>query len=499
MSLLSNYREVLDTPARRQTLLALSSTFLLVQVASFPVALSLPSIANDFLIDVETAAWILVAELLTLGATVFLAAKLGDRYGHNRVFFLGIVITTLGAVAAGFSMTFTQLLIFRGIQGIGAALVTGNANVILAATFAPAERGRAFAVPITAARAGTFIGLITFAIFLQFIGWRAIFFSFIPLGIIAIWSGLPMLRQKEERTADADLPVDFGGAFLFIGAIAALILSGLHLHSGEESFTSSDAISYHLPMHAMFIILLVAFILVERRMKHPFVDLKQFKNRHFSLALFSNTTFHLSMLAIMTLVPILVEEGFGYGPIYVIYVLLPHQSMGLVIPVVAGWYYDKYQSRLLRPISMSLIALGIFLLGMFSMQVPFWLIPLLLFPASIGTSIFNTINNAVIMNSVAPTHRGFASGMIETTRQVGHTLGATAAASALGLALPAGIALLSEGEAQDYYFRGLQAAALVVVWIILAGAVVAFNHQTYKTPGREKAPAPQASGSGDAA
>ena len=481
MGLLSNYRDVLNTPARRQVMLALCSTFLLVQVASFPVALTLPSIAEDFAIDVETAAWVLVAELLALGATVYLAAKLGDRYGHSRIFFFGIVITTIGAVAAGFAMDFTQLLIFRGLQGLGAALVTGNANAILAANFGAAERGRAFAVPITAARFGTFAGLIAFAIFLQFFSWRLIFFSFIPLGIIAILSGLPLLRQKEEPGADRQEPVDFGGAFLFVGMIGALILSGLHLHPGEESFTSSDAIAYHLPMHILTVALLVAFIFFERRVKHPFVNLKQFKNRHFSLALFSNTTFHLSMLAIMTLVPILVERGFGYGPLFVIYVLLPHQSMGLVIPIVAGWYYDRFQPRLMRPIAMTLIALGIFLMGMFALKMPFWFMPLLLFPASIGTSIFNTINNAVIMNSVSNEQRGFASGMIETTRQVGHTLGATVAASALGLVLPAGIALLSESEAREFYFRGLQSAALVVVWIILAGALVAFNHRVLPT------------------
>ena len=496
MGLLANYREVLDTPARRQVMLALCSTFLLVQVASFPVALALPSIAEDFLIDVETAAWVLVAELLALGATVYLAAKLGDRYGHSRIFFFGIVITTLGAVAAGFAMDFTQLLVFRGVQGLGAALVTGNANAILAGNFAAEERGRAFAVPITAARFGTFAGLIAFAIFLQWLGWRFIFFSFIPLGVVAIWSGLPLFRQKDDPDVDRAGPVDFGGAFLFIGMIAALILSGLHLHSGEESFTSADAISYHLPMHVLTVVLLVAFIFYERWVKQPFVDLRQFKNRHFSLALFSNTTFHLSMLAIMTLVPILVEKGFGYGPLFVIYVLLPHQSMGLFIPIVAGWYYDRYHPRLLRPIAMSMIALGIFLVGMFALKVPFWFMPLLLFPASIGTSIFNTINNAVIMNSIGQEQRGFASGMIETTRQVGHTLGATVAASALGLVLPAGIALLSEAEAREFYFRGLQGSALVVVWIILAGALVAFNHRVLPTTPKKVATQPSGAGRG---
>ncbi len=497
MSLLTNYREVLNTPARRRILLALASSYLLVQVASFPVALSLPSIADDFNIDIATAAWVLIAELLALGATVYLAAKLGEKYGHNRAFFLGTVVTTLGAAAAGFSQDFTQLIVFRGIQGIGAAFVTGNANAILAGAFAPGERGRAFAIPITAARAGTFIGLIIFAIFLQFIGWRAIFFSFIPLGLVAIWTALPLLRLKEDREAASDVPLDLGGAFLFIGAIGALILSGLHIHSGEESFTSDSAIAYHLPMNLLFLALLTAFILFERRRQDPFVDLRLFRNRYFSFALFSNTTFHLSMLGIMTLVPILVGEGFGYGPLLVIYVLLPHQSMGLFIPMIAGWYYDKYQPRLMRPVALSLIALGIFLLGVFSLRVPFWFIPLLLFPASVGTAIFNTINNTVIMNSLPQEHRGFASGMIETTRQVGHTLGATIAASALGLVLPAAIALLSDAESRDFYLRGFQAAALVVVWVILAGAVVAFKRRPAQTV--ESAPTPQPSGSGDGA
>ncbi|MFB3092224.1 MAG: hypothetical protein ACE1ZD_03390, partial [Dehalococcoidia bacterium] len=92
---------------------------------------------------------------------------------------------------------------------------------------------------------------------------------------------------------------------------------------------------------------------------------------------------------------------------------------------------------------------------------------------------------------------GFASGMIETTRQVGHTLGATIAASALGLVLPAGIALLSDAESRDFYLRGFQAAALVVVWVILAGAVVAFKRRPAQTV--ESAPTPQPSGSGDGA
>jgi hypothetical protein len=251
-------------------------------------------------------------------------------------------------------------------------------------------------------------------------------------------------------------------------------------------------------MNALFIVLLGAFVFVQARTRHPFMDFRHFKNKNFSMPLFSNISFHLSMLAVMTLVPIMVENGFGKDPIFIIYILLPHQSLSLFLPLVAGWYYDRYKPRLLRPLALSLIALGIVLTGVFGMRVPFWYVPLLLFPASIGTAIFNTINNAVIMNSVSLEHRGFASGMIETTRHVGHTLGATIAASAMGLAIPVALDALAPGESREYIMRGLQAATLAVVWLIILGAVVAFYHKApMPVSVRQGSAAPEPAGAGD--
>jgi len=482
LSMLSSYRELFDSPTHRRVILALASTYMLVQVASFPVALSIPSIADYFDISIATASWIVVAELLALGSTVFLAARLGDKYGHNRIFFIGVLVTTLGAGLAGFSQSFTELVVFRGLQGLGAALITGNSNAILAANFPPEKRAKAFALPITGARIGTFLGLIVFAIFLQFVSWRLIFYSFIPLGAIALLTSWPMLKSGLREHPVAKVSLDLVGALIFVSTVGVLIASGMHLHEGEESFTSSDAVGYHLPMHLLFVALAGLFVVLQTRAKNPFMDFNLFRYKHFTMAIFSNTTFHFSMLAITTLVPVLVERGFGLGPLFVLYVLLPHQSVGLVVPIVAGWYYDRYQPRLMRPISMTLIALGIFLMGTFSSSVPFWLIPLLLAPTSIGSSIFNTINNALIMNSLPNEHRGFASGMIETTRQIGHTLGATVAASALGLALPATIALLAPAESQDFYIRGLQFSAFTVVSFIMLGAFVSFYHRPILYP-----------------
>ena len=472
MKLLDNYAELFDTTSKRRVLVALSMAYMLVQIASFPVALSIPSIADHFDTSLASASWVVVAELLALGSTVFLAARMGDRYGHSRMFFTGAVVGTVAGGLAGFSDSLGQLVVLRGIQGIGAALITGNSNAILAAAFPVDQRARAFAIPTIAARFGTFVGLIAFALFLQFLSWRLMFYSYIPLGLLAVWSGLPLLRETAGRWQRSQVPLDFVGGTLFIGTVATLILSGMHLHDGEESFTSSDARTYHIPMHLLFLALLGLFFVVQTRIKQPFMDFGLFRYKMFSMALFSNLTFHLSMLTVMTVMPIVVERGFGRDPIFVLWVLLPQEFFGLFIPILAGWYYDKYRPRFLRPVAMALIAVGIVLMGTLALRVSFWFLPTLLIPAAIGSAMFQNVNTALIMNSIPLENRGFASGMIETTRQVGHTLGATIAASAMGLVLPATIDLLSPGESQAYYVRGLQVAALVVTGIILAGALL---------------------------
>lgn len=459
-------------------LLGISSGYLLVQMSSLPVALSLPTLAEDFNVDVDEAAWIVIVYLLTLGSTVLLAARMGDDFGHIRLFFVGTIASTLVALLSVFAGSLGELVAYRALGGFGAALITGNSNAILAATFPIGQRGRAFAVPIIGSRFGTMFGLASFGLSLQFTTWRVAFLSFVPIGVIAILAALPMVlhevRTKKERLGG----IDILGSILLIATASVLVLSGAHLHSGEESFTSSDALTYHLPMHGLFLFLLVAFILVELRVKHPLVDLRHFREKYFSLGLISNVAFHFSMLAAMTLMPILVEEGFEMAPIFVMVVLIPNQTLGLFIPLGAGWLYDRYGPKLLRPGAMSTIAGGFLILGLLAGQVPFWALPLMMVPISLGTSVFNPVNNAAIMSALPLEHRGVSSGMLETTRELGHAFGATASATALAVVLPAAIDHLPELESQAAYVDGFEFAALTVVFVLLAGAVVAYFYKS---------------------
>ena len=109
------------------------------------------------------------------------------------------------------------------------------------------------------------------------------------------------------------------------------------------------------------------------------------------------------------------ENGLGQPPVVVTLILLPNQLMGLVLPPLAGWVHDRYNPPWLRPGSLMMIAAGFVLIGFFGGAVPIWGLPILMFPTFLGSNLFNTANNALVMNTL-PQNRSFASGMLETTR-----------------------------------------------------------------------------------
>lgn len=499
LNIIGSFRALASTPQRKNTLIALASTRLLVQLSSMPVALTIPSVAHHFNTDVPHAAWMVIIRLLMLGSTVFLAARLGQKYGHVRVYFIGAVIMCIASVLSATAVTLPQLIIYSGVVGFGGALITANSNAIITMVFGSQERGRAFAVPIIGGRMGSVVGLLLFGVFLQYFSWRMVFLSSLPIGLWAIMNSWGLLKFKVEQVADSarGIRIDYFGALLMVGTLAVVTMSVTHLHEGAESFTSPEALRYHVPMHLLGFSLVALFLVIQIRSKNPFMDFRYFKNKYFSMALFSSSTYHLSMLAVTTLVPVVVQQGLGKGPMIVSMVLLPNQLMGLFLPAIAGWIYDRYNPKWLQPGALALIALGIGLLALFATAVPIWGLPMLLLPASIGTQLFNSPNNAAIMNAL-PQNRSFAAGMLETTTQLGHTVGATIGATAMALALPATIAVMSATDAQPYYRQGFQYAAAAVVWIIITGSVVAiFRKATEKPLASAANPAPQPSGAGD--
>lgn len=482
LNIVGAFKELGSTPERRRILLCLSIAQLLMQLSQLPITIAVPSVARYFDISYTQGAWMVVIRLLILGSTVFLAARLGQRYGTLKVFFIGLILLTVSSALAASSQYYLQLLLWSAGVGFGGALISANLNSLLVIGFIDNERGRAFAIPVTSARIGTMIGLVVFGLLLEYMpsgyGWRMVFLTSVPIGIFALWLTWPLFKFELVKVADsqASQPLGILGPSLMILSLLAFILMGIHLHtlwdSGPDSFLTETALIYHPAMLGIFLILFLIFFATQLGSKNPFLNFGYFKETYFSMALFSNTTFHLSMLSVLTLMPIIVEVGLGYTPSITMLVLLPHQSMGLFLPIIAGWLYDRYQPKWLRPASLLFIAIGIGLLGLFADQIPIYILPVLLFPASIGSALFNSPNNALVMNTL-PQDRSFASGMLETTRQMGHTVGTITAAAIVGLSVPLVTESVSILDLQASYIQGFRNSALTVVWIMLAGSFVA--------------------------
>ena len=228
-------------------MIGLASSQMLVQLSSMPIAMTIPSVARDFDTEVSKAAWMVIVRLLMLGSTVFLSARLGEKYDHTRVYFIGIIVLSVASVLSATAFDFNQLILWSSLVGIGGALITANSNAILTIVFDEKERGRAFSVPVVSARMGTLLGLVLFGVFLQFLNWRFVFLTSLPIGLLAIKTAFPLLRHQGAQLTEAarNISINYVGAILMVVTLGTFVLSGLHIHEGEESFTSPHAISYH--------------------------------------------------------------------------------------------------------------------------------------------------------------------------------------------------------------------------------------------------------------
>ncbi len=294
MNVLSIFRELGTSRQRRETMIALASTQMLVQLSSMPVAMTIPSLARHFDVEVSQAAWTVIIRLVMLGSTGFLAARIGEKFGHVRVFYIGAIVLIVGSVLSSAAFSLNQLILWSGVVGVGGALVSANSSAILAMVFDAEERGRAFSVPVVSARFGSLVGLALFGVFLQFFSWRWVFLTSLPIGLLALKASYPLLKYQAQQLAEnaKGISINYIGAILMVVTLGTFILSGLHIHEGAETFTSPDAIGYHIPMHLLFLALLGLFIVVQGRTDNPFVDFRYFKRKYFSTALYCNTTFY---------------------------------------------------------------------------------------------------------------------------------------------------------------------------------------------------------------
>jgi len=437
--------EPLPPAARRSSLLAVALGNFMVQMAMMPVSTILPTVAAEFGVELGAVSWVMSAYLLVLTGWLLAAGRLGDQFGHRRVYLVGIAAYTVAGTLCGFAQSPLQLVVLRGLQAIGGALMLGNGLAIVVRSFPARQHGRAIAVAMMAASLGSTVGVVISGAALQYLTWRWVFFALAPLGAVALVAtrnaGEAPVRPRARR-------IDWLGGLLLFLTLTAISLSMTHLHGGEESFEAGWP--YHTTMQVLALLFLGAFVVAERRAAEPMVLFQYFRHGRFSFPLLAHAILHMTMMGTIFLAPFAIEHGLLLVPLYTAAFLVVKQLFTVGMAPVSGWLYDRTRSPLIAPLAMLGIATGLTLLGLKADHLDFFTLVAIGVPLAGFVGLFMTANNTAIMTALPDDLKGFASGMLETARQFGH-----------GMAVPVVSAVMTAAVLRDTPSVGPAAAHLI--------------------------------------
>lgn len=445
---------------QRFALLTVGLGFFLIQLAMNPVSAVLPTIAAAFGADVGATGRVMIGYLVGLAGVVLVAGRLGDLYGHKRIFSLGVASFGAGAVLCGLAPDLNLLLALRFLQGIGGAFLLACSLPIITAAFPPGQRGRAVGFVTMLGPVGSVVGVLLSDAFLHVGSWRWIFFFVAPVALATL---LALRGLRGPRRAPGPVAVDVAGAALLFGTLTAAALSTVHLHDGPESFEA--AWPYHTAMQAIAAVLFVAFLGVELRSDHPLIELGRLRDLVFSGALGANGMAHMTMMGYTVLLPFAVERGLALPPIYTAILLTWSQGTMIGTTLLGGWLQDRTRSPWIMPLCMLFISVGLAVQALLAAHMPYLGYLGVALVLSVGLGVFMPVNSTVAMSRQPQEYSGFASGMLETTRQMGHSLGV----SVVSLLVTLGAAGAAVAEPDTTFLAGFQQACLAMAALSLLG------------------------------
>jgi len=463
-----------DAHRRRWELLVLSSVGAFMgPLDGSIVSVALSAMSPSLRLSFGAAMWVQAAYLLAMAVLLIPLGRLADQHGRVRYYLMGTAVFTVGSLLAALSMGGAWLIVSRVVQGGGAALMVATSAAIVTAVFPPQERGRALGINVMAVYIGLTVGPPLGGILVDTLGWRSIFLINLPIGIIVlVWGWL--LLPRSERVEGAPR-VDFAGAAL-LGAFLISLLVPL---------TFAPEWGWAAPLTIGLLVLsaaaLVGFVVVERRVTSPVLDLDLLvHNRLFAAANLAALLNYMALYAISVLTAIFLEIVQGRSASVSGLLILSQPLLMAVLSPFSGHLSDKIGSRVLATGGMVAIAVGMVLLAAMPTTAPVWQVAGDLAVVGLGMAAFSAPNTSAIMGSVRRDQLSVASAFIGTMRTTGQALSVALlggiAASQLGRlgsrllfthghgAGAAGLAAQAvSGYAQGYRYAMLAGAVLALV------------------------------------
>jgi EmrB/QacA subfamily drug resistance transporter len=454
-----------STDRRWLALIILNLGTLMIVLDATIVNVALPSIRDDLGFTGESLAWVVNAYLLTFGGFLLLGGRLGDLFGHRRLFLIGIVLFTLASLACGIANSQETLIAARAVQGLGGAVVSAVALSLVMMLFTETgERAKAMGVYGFVASGGGTIGVLLGGVLTDALNWHWIFLVNIPIGVAVF--ALSMRLLPADNVTAGDRRVDIAGA---VTVTASLMLAVYAIVNGNEVGWMTGQT---LGLLAASVVLLGAFLVIESRVSHPLMPLGLFKHRTLATANGVAVLLAGSMFAWFFLTALYLQLVLGYSPLKVGLAFLPSSlimgafSLGLSAKLVM-----RFGIKPPLVAGMLFMAAGLLLYARLPVDGGFVLDIL---PGSVLLGIgagmgFNPLLLAA-MGDVEPTEAGLASGVVNTAFMMGGALGLAVLAS---LSTSRSDNLLASGDdLPTALTSGYHAAFLVGALFAIAGATL---------------------------
>lgn len=435
------------------------------------VNLALPLIKGNFGISLSMVEWIVTAYLLVVSSLLLTFGRLSDLYGHKKVYLTGFVVFTTGSLLCALSPNINVLIAFRVIQAIGAGMLFSTGPAIITNSVPPEIRGKALSITAVAVALGLCAGPVLGGTLSTLFGWQSIFYINVPIGIFGL---VMVIKNIPTEKKSEPVPFDFLGSLLIFFALF-LILLPLDI-SGDYPippvlFIGSIAVG---------ILLIVWFVVHEKRFKYPMLKMSFFKNRVFAASNAAAIFIYMSEFIMIFLTPFYLETLRGYTAMQSGLLYLPMPLATMFVAPFSGSASDRVDSRYISSIGALILACGLYMLSFLKADTSNVYIIISMLVCGAGFGMFQTPNNSAIMGSVPLKNRGTASGTLATMRNIGMVLGVAVSGALFSHAQSKAEKLFSlQGQTEplltsNAFIYALHLTALVAVAVAVAAMVASF-------------------------
>ncbi|MFJ8050643.1 MFS transporter [Streptomyces luteogriseus] len=396
-------------------LLVIASCQLMVVLDITIVNIALPHIQSSLEFSTTSLSWVVNAYTLTFGGLLLLGGRAGDILGRRRVFVFGVLLFVLASLLGGFAQNAGQLLGARALQGVGGAIASPTSLALISTTFREGpERNRAFGVFAAVSAGGGAIGLLAGGMLVEWLNWRWVLFVNVPIGLLIVLATPRFIRESERHP----------GRFDIIGALTSTAGMVLLVYGFIRAAQDGWRDPLTLASFAGAVIVLAAFILIERRSKQPITPLHMFADRNRAGTYGIMLCLAAAIFGMFFFLTLFVQNVLGFSPLAAGLAFLPVSAVIAIGAGLASRFLPVYGPKPFMVVGAILAATGLAWLTLTDVHSTYAgsvLGPMLVFSLGMGMEFVSL--TLMALSNVPTPETGAASGLLNATQQVGGSLG----------------------------------------------------------------------------